>query len=653
MAVQQTECYRVVTIGYLKDFIGTLIQDSSNGSVKYVNLNAISEEKRRDDYCPTYSELTSNSLVQTWNPGSTPNGDRDGIVVSSSAILGGNYAANQLVDQKDLSLKYTRFKNFGISASPTTISECGGSSTLSYSHGYTRYNKYMNDSCVTASTSSDVSDTANGEVSWNAGRYGSISYPTYSIGKNGSVSASSRSTTVTATITFRGSSHSDTVTITQKALSGSYATYVTSYSVTTSVSANRSSSASFGCDGGTYSATGTRYYDTYYRYSWTDSCGTNYPSLTSDTKVSSGSESMGSKSGSFSSWDCCNGGHSDSASLSFSKDGYSGSVSFSQSCADCSSDPSCSPYPPYTPTCARGTDNGSDWADGRWHSHPLNLGWQGGGPDQTDSIRVRNLHYRGTNEATSGSTDVNMRTGDIVTVNDWLKIRIISDGGGIIGKGEYQLIADANNTSSPRSVTYIFSTTDTGTWPVTWTDSSGNKHTENMQFCSEWKVEVKQAPKDHYWYGDHSYTTQPVPCGTGPCPGTTDYEGCWATSDCAGDDPPQPEDPDENDVRLSMVGSTTIVNEGIQSVKFKVSGYHSSFGRKYYTAYAYVDGCPGVESCPDSQGQATATIIVNSNGEYTFNTGRGWSDGTYLTVIIVPDNDKGGSLADDYRIVRD
>ena len=635
MAVQKTECYRVVTIGYLKSFIGNNIQNSA-GTVVYVNTT------KPDTYCPTYSELTGGSLIPNWVQGSTPNGDRDGIVVSSSAILGGNYAANQLVDQKDLSLKYTRFKNFGISASPTTISECGGNSTLSYSHVYTRYNKYMNDSCATASTSSDVSDTANGEVSWSAGSYGSISYPTYSIGKNGSVSASSRSTTVTATITFRGSSHSDSVTITQNALTGGYSQYVTYYTVTTSVGANPSSSQSFGCDGGTYSATGTRYYDTYYRYSWTDSCGENYPSLTSDTKVSSGSESLGSKSGSFSSWDCCNGGHSDSASLSFSQDGYSDSVSFSQSCADCSSDPSCNPEPPSPPSCARGTDNGSDYIEGRWYSHPLNLGWQGGGPDQTDSIRVRNLHYRGTDEATSGSTDVNMRTGDIVTVNDWLKIRIINDGGGVIGNGEYQLIADTNYSSSPRSVTYILSTTDDGTWVVDG---------RTLQFCSEWKVEVKQTPKDHYWYGDHSYTTQPVPCGTGPCPGTEDEEGCYATSDCAGDDPP--EDPDENEVRLRMVGSTTIVNEGMQSVKFKVSGYDSSFGRKYYTAHAYVDGCPGIESCPDRQGEATASIVVNSNGEYTFNTGRGWSEGTYLTVIIVPDNDKGGSLADEYLIVRD
>ena len=637
MAVQQTECYRVVTIGYLKSFIGTNIQNSANGSV-------ISISRSDDTYCPTYSELTGGTIIQTWSQGSTPNGDRDGITVNSSAVLGGNYAENQLVDQRDLGLKYTRFKSFGISASPTTISECGGNSTLSYSHVYTRYNKYMNDSCATASTNSDVSDIANGEVSWSAGSYGSISYPTYSIGKNGSVSASSRSTTVRATVTFRGTSHSDTVTITQRALTGSYSQYVTSYDVTTSVSANRSSSASFGCDGGTYSATGTRYYDTYYRYSWTDSCGTNYPSLTSDTKVGSSSSSMGSKSGSFSSWDCCNGGYSDSASLSFSQDGYSDSVSFSQSCADCSSDPSCNPEPPAPVSCARGTDNGSDYIEGRWYSHPLNLGWQGGGSDQTDSIRVRNLHYRGTSEASSGSTDINMRTGDIITVNDWLKIRIISDGGGTIGNGEYQLIADTNYSSSPRSVTYILSTTDTGTWVVDG---------RTLQFCSEWKVEVKQAPKDHYWYGDHSYTTVPVECGTGPCPTAQGGEGCWATSDCAGDDPPEPEHPDENDVRVRQVGSTTIYNEGKQSVKFKVSGYDSSFGTKYYTAHAYVNGCSGWESCPDHQGEAVETIAVNSNGEYTFNTGRGWSEGTYLTVIIIPNNDKGGSLFDEYTIVRD
>lgn len=525
MAVQQTECYRVVTIGYLKNFIGDLIQNSSNGSVIHIS-------RTDDTYCPTYSELTGGTIIQTWSQGSTPNGDRDGIVVSSSAILGGNYASNQLVDQKDLSLMYTRFKSFGISANPTTISECGGNSTLSYSHVYTRYNKYMNDSCATASTSSDVGDTSNGEVSWSPGSYGSISYPTYSIGKNGSVSAPARSTTVTGSITFRGTSHSDTLVITQNALTGGYSQYVTYYTVTTSVGASPSSSQSFGCDGGTYSATGTRYYDTYYRYSWTDSCGENYPSLTSDTKVSSGSESMGSKSGSFSYWDCCNGGYTDSASLSFSQDGYSDSVSFSQSCADCSSDPSCSPEPPHEPDKYRGTDNGSDYIDGQWYSHPINIGWKGGGPDVDDSICVDTLYINGVDIKSAGSYQV----------NDWWTIEYHS--GGSFGKGYLAHVMTQNNSSSPRTAKVYMTTDDTGNLEV-------GPHA-GLPVAPDWEYEAKQAPEDHYWYGDHSYTTQPVPCGTGPCPGTEDEEGCYATIDCATTPPPPPETGSCEQLSVSM-----------------------------------------------------------------------------------------------------
>lgn len=581
MAVQQTECYRVVTIGYLKNFIGDLIQNSSNGSVIHIS-------RTDDTYCPTYSELTGGTIIQTWSQGSTPNGDRDGIVVSSSAILGGNYAANQLVDQKDLSLMYTRFKSFGISANPTTISECGGNSTLSYSHVYTRYNKYVNDSCATASTSSDVGDTSNGEVSWSPGSYGSINYPTYSIGKNGSVSAPARSTTVTGSITFRGTSHSDTVVITQNALTGGYSQYVTYYTVTTNVGANPSSSQSFGCDGGTYSATGTRYYDTYYRYSWTDSCGENYPSLTSDTKVSSGSESMGSKSGSFSYWDCCNGSYSDSASLSFSQDGYSDSVSFSQSCADCSS--SCvPPEPPRDPDKWRGTDNGSDYIDGVWYSHPINMGWKGGGADTEDAICVDTLYINGVNIKSAGSYQV----------NDWWTIEY--HNGGSYGKGWLEHIMTRNYSSSPRTAKVYMTTDDTGNLEV-------GPHA-GLPVAPDWEYEAKQAPEDHYWYGDHSYTTQPVPCGTGPCadgPG----DGCWAVGDCSTTPPPPPETGSCEQLSVSMSLNCN-KSTGKRYLSFTVGNWYTGCTRMAFMAeltYTNSEGYQTVASFGD--------VVFTGNGTY-------------------------------------
>ena len=127
MAVQQTECFRVITIGYLKSFIGDLVQNISNGQPIYIT-------RTDDTYCPTYGELTGGTIIQTWAQGSTPNGDRDGITVRSTAVLGGEYASNQCVDERDLGLVYTRFKSFSVSSESCDISQCGGSKAMSYSH---------------------------------------------------------------------------------------------------------------------------------------------------------------------------------------------------------------------------------------------------------------------------------------------------------------------------------------------------------------------------------------------------------------------------------------------------------------------------------------------------------------------------------------
>lgn len=350
MAVQQTECYRVVTIGYLKTFIGDLIQDSSNGSVKYVNLNALSAEKRRDDYCPTYSELTSNSLVQTWDPGDTsPNGDRDGIVVNSSAILGGDYAANQLVDQRDLSLMYTRINSFSISASPTGVSACANSSTISYTHTYNRNSKYMNSSCViTSGGNTAVTDTNDTEVTLTANH--SCTFDGWSnhtkklnIPKNSSSTgeAPKRDITVNGTIVFRGSTGTSTVTITQGALTGSTTYVVTTYTATTDVVAYPSTNQTFSdCGEHPWGAYGVRYYDTIERRCWIDNCGDIYPSISSDTVVSTGSTDAGTSAGTFSAVECPTTSCSNSVNVAFTADGRTSNTlvfqrSGSNSCVHC------------------------------------------------------------------------------------------------------------------------------------------------------------------------------------------------------------------------------------------------------------------------------------------------------------------------------
>jgi hypothetical protein len=347
MAVQQKECYRVVTIGYLKNFIGTLIQDSSNGSVKYVNLNALSAEKRRDDYCPTYSELTSNSLVQTWNPGSTPNGDRDGIVVSSSAILGGNYASNQLVDQKDLSLKYTRFSGLTISLGKTSFSACGDSTSVSYSHKYVRSTKEMGN-CpasrpITYTTSTaDTSDTACGEITWHDSPGSVTNCNTYTIGQNGTAfSAASRSLSVQATVVFRGTTlSSNTVSMTQLERGGGYDVPVSTRTTYTGITAYGGDPTNVGCDGGTCYATATAYYDLYETRKWKDICGNVFNDKTKEFFVRSGSTYVGQDSHTFSKVNCPTETYSTYYDIPFSYGGQSTSYRVTQNCSQSCGAPS-------------------------------------------------------------------------------------------------------------------------------------------------------------------------------------------------------------------------------------------------------------------------------------------------------------------------
>lgn len=332
----QTECLRVVTIGYLKDFIGTYVQNSTNGS-------PISIQRSDDTYCPTYSELTGGTIIQTWSQGSTPRSDRDGITVNQTWAGGSSgYAANQLVDQRDLGLKYTRFNTLSIARSGSgEISECGGSATLTYTYNHARYTKGMNNSCVTSTSSSSVNSPC-GELTYHT-TYGSVSNCTsYSIGKNGSFSASPRTDNVYATTTFRGTTRtSNSVDIPQKALTGSYSREKSRWETTTGVTATATSVTSFGCAGGEYSARGTRHYKVTGRYAWVDSCNVEY-SQTQDRTISTNQlQDLGQQTGNFSVHDCCDGSYSTSARLQFSRDGYTANVDFSQNCADCSS--SCLP----------------------------------------------------------------------------------------------------------------------------------------------------------------------------------------------------------------------------------------------------------------------------------------------------------------------
>ena len=325
------ECNHVATIGYLKN----LVNVSGEGNIVSVNNSD-------NTYCPTYDELTGGTLIANHSDGSTPNGDIDGIIVS------GSYSGNQAVNQEDISLVYTRFKSLTISASKTTnLDPCGDSSTLSYVHTYTRYTRAMTSDCQTVDdpfeavtiTSSDVNDTANNEVSWSiaATAYGSISYPTYTIGKNGDgrTTTTPRYDDITASITFRGTTHnSNTIRIRQNGLGGNYVRWYSDYDEYYSYDDYVISPSSFDCNGGTWTGIGYYTRHDWYVYRWQDGCGVYHNDVTTTDDDTYTQKTETYNSGTVSSVDCStiSSTYYDSGS-----DTYHGHTAYwSQSCSPCS-----------------------------------------------------------------------------------------------------------------------------------------------------------------------------------------------------------------------------------------------------------------------------------------------------------------------------
>lgn len=371
MAVAQNECYRVVTIGYLKNFI----KDGNESLIKDSNGNSVNILREDDTYCPTYSELTGGTIVQTWKQGSTsPRSDRDGIAVSSSATLGGSYADNQLVNQKDVTLKYTRFGTLSISANKTSgLSQCGESVALTTTYNYTRYTKAMSNcpasTPITYDTSSSSVNGPCSDLTWHTSFNGlsnsgsSVSNcNTYTIGKNGAKQAAARCDYVSATTTFRTSSKaSSKLKMCQNALTGSYSEEVSGSSrkVYTELACTPSPSSrkvygvfdSTNCTSTVNSGVtiaGMAYYDEYKTFAWKENvCGTVYWDDTEERKVTSrGSESAGSTSHTFNfTNECCEGGKTVTKKLTLSYQGMSCNRTFTAITEDCSSEDCCGEPP--------------------------------------------------------------------------------------------------------------------------------------------------------------------------------------------------------------------------------------------------------------------------------------------------------------------
>lgn len=337
MAVSQNICYKVVTIGWLKNFIGTKLQNSNGGTV-YVGGSY------DDSYCPTYLQLTNGSLLPYRSTSSSgPADDTDGITVNSIChATSQSYSSNQLVNIHDMAVCNTRLDSFTVSVDTSTIDGCnGGTRNLSYTRRFTRTTWDMLN-CASqetpSSSSSSVNDTRNSLISWDT-NIGNItnsssagSGKAVTVGKNAPSSdsgSSSRTITVTGSSTFRGSTATDTASVGQSGVGGSYKYWYTTQVGQTNYRVTCSGGPSFGCEGGSYSAAAKHDYKdrTYYR--WQDVCGVNYDSWNYYSDSSTYTATDYTYSGSFPDISSAGGSNSDS----WSKSGYAGSCSWSQSCS--------------------------------------------------------------------------------------------------------------------------------------------------------------------------------------------------------------------------------------------------------------------------------------------------------------------------------
>ena len=245
---------QVVTIGYLKTFVNGVISVNTTKS---------------DSYCPTYAELTGGTLVQNYSAGTNPTNHKPGIKIPSCTV-GVGYTNNQLVIRQDLQLLWYVLQSVDVSASPTTISCCGGSSTLSTTAYFNLSTKKENGiTSASTNTSTVITASYSDDKSYTTISGNKITFSKNSVNYPSSTSAAARSTTVTSTYQYSGVTKTDTVSITQNSNSVGGWTWISD--TTTSISVSPAS-MSFESGGGSKSYSVTRYYTSYYeRY---DNCNT-------------------------------------------------------------------------------------------------------------------------------------------------------------------------------------------------------------------------------------------------------------------------------------------------------------------------------------------------------------------------------------------
>lgn len=319
----QTECNRIVTIGYLKNFIGDNIKTSDGGTAHVPS-------SYDDSYVPTYHELTSGTLIPNYVDGGSSNwGDSvDGITVN------GNYLSGEAVKQTDLILTYVRVKIVDLALANTSFSECGESSSYSVSAKFLKTVKAMND-CIADEYSTESPEESIEAVLTSSEDWAEINEGEIYVEKNGTWSSDTRSAVITATFTYKGVEYTSSKTISQSPLSGSY---VFDEKEPYEVIIDEHDGPVFNtCNAVDFSASATGYYRN--RLKWVDSCGTSYGY---NYTYEEGSENAGTVLGHFNEVLCPTETYSAETSLTITYSGITSEpVTFyqicSQQCGECNS----------------------------------------------------------------------------------------------------------------------------------------------------------------------------------------------------------------------------------------------------------------------------------------------------------------------------
>ena len=244
---------QVITIGYLKDFVGDVVKINSS----YTDMS----------YCPTYAELTNGNLVLNFKDNTSPLSIVNGIYVNPKFTSTSTYANNQLVIREHLQLKYAELQSISVSAAKTTISCCGESTTLSA----TGYFKVVTKSegggleTSTTQTSQAVSATYSDSESYTTIDGSKITFSKNSVNYPSTNTAAARTVSVNGsyTYTFNGGktiTKTNTVNITQSA--NNVGSWVNTSTSTNSIGVSPTS-MSFESGGGSKSYSVTRYYTQY------------------------------------------------------------------------------------------------------------------------------------------------------------------------------------------------------------------------------------------------------------------------------------------------------------------------------------------------------------------------------------------------------